>query len=60
MDGADAAWIADELGEERVGPVHIRAAQIGSLAGLIGIAISVGLASVRLNLWSWAVPCSSP
>jgi len=50
MDGADAAWVADELGEERVGPVYIRAAQIGSLAGLIGVAISVGLASVRLNL----------
>ncbi len=50
MDGADAAWVADELGEERVGPVYIRAAQIGSLAGLIGIAISVCLASIRLNL----------
>jgi len=50
MDGADAAWIADELGAEPVGPVYIRAAQIGSLAGLSGIALSVGLASVRLNL----------
>jgi len=50
MNGADAAWIADEVGAERVGWVYLRAAQIGSIAGLLGIAVSTGLAAVRLNL----------
>lgn len=50
MDGADAAWIADELGAEHAGPVYLRATQIGWLATLPGIALSAGLGSVRLNL----------
>ncbi len=50
VGGADAAWIADELGAERVGQVYLRASQIGSLAGLLGIAASAGLAGLRLNL----------
>ena len=50
MDGADAAWLADELGAERAGPVYLRATQIGWLATLPGIALSAGLGSVRLNL----------
>ncbi|HLV98814.1 MAG TPA: MFS transporter [Ktedonobacterales bacterium] len=49
-DGADSAWITDEIGEERVGQAFLRASQIGQLAGLIAIPISVALASVRLNL----------
>jgi DHA3 family tetracycline resistance protein-like MFS transporter len=49
-DGADSAWIADELGVERAGPVYLRAAQIGSIASLLGIAISAGLVNVQLNL----------
>jgi DHA3 family tetracycline resistance protein-like MFS transporter len=50
VNGADAAWIADELDEDRVGTVYLHAAQVGSIAGLLGIAISTGLATVRLNL----------
>jgi DHA3 family tetracycline resistance protein-like MFS transporter len=49
-DGADSAWIADELGVERAGPVYLRAAQIASIASLFGIAISAGLVNVQLNL----------
>lgn len=49
-DGADAAWIADEVGTERVGQVYIRAAQFGSIASLLGIAVSAGLVNIRLNL----------
>ncbi|MDB5076064.1 MAG: Major facilitator superfamily 1 [Chloroflexi bacterium] len=49
-DGADAAWIADEIGVERAGPSYLRAAQLGSIASLLGIAAGVGLAGVRLNL----------
>ncbi len=50
MDGADTAWIADEIGVERAGQIYIRAAQVGSLASLLGIAISAVLVNVRLNL----------
>ncbi len=50
MNGADAAWIADEIGAERVGVVYLRAAQVGSLTSLLGIAISAVLVNVGLNL----------
>ncbi|HYN87437.1 MAG TPA: MFS transporter [Ardenticatenaceae bacterium] len=48
--GAEQAWIADEIGEERVGHAFLRASQVGQLAGLVGIAASVMLASIRINL----------
>lgn len=50
VNGADAAWIADEMGAEHAGPVYIRAAQVGSITSLLGIAISAGLINVSLNL----------
>jgi DHA3 family tetracycline resistance protein-like MFS transporter len=50
VDGADAAWIADELGAELAGPIYLRATQIGWLATLPGIALSAALGSVRLSL----------
>lgn len=49
-NGADSAWIADEVGVERVGQVYIRSAQIGSIASLLGIGISAGLVNMSLNL----------
>jgi MFS transporter, DHA3 family, tetracycline resistance protein len=48
--GADDAWITDEIGEERAGPLFLRASQFGQAAGLVGILVGVGLASIRLNL----------
>jgi MFS transporter, DHA3 family, tetracycline resistance protein len=50
MNGADTAWVADEVGAEHVGPVYIRAAQIGSLLSLPGIALSALLVNISLNL----------
>ncbi len=50
MDGAEQAWITDEVGEEGVGHVFLRSTQVGLLAGLMGAVISVGFASIRLNL----------
>ncbi len=50
MDGAEQAWITDEVGEEKVGHVFLRGTQVGLIAGLLGAAISVGLGSLRLNL----------
>ncbi len=34
VNGADAAWIADEVGAEHVGQVYLRAAQAGYVTGL--------------------------
>jgi DHA3 family tetracycline resistance protein-like MFS transporter len=50
MDGADTAWIADELGTEAAAAIYLRGSQIGSLASLLGIAASVVLVNIRLNL----------
>ena len=49
-DGAEQAWIADEVGEERVGRIFLLSSQIGLLGGLFGALVSVGLASIRINL----------
>jgi DHA3 family tetracycline resistance protein-like MFS transporter len=49
-DGAQEAWIAGEIGEEHISRVFLRASQIGLIATLVGIPLSVILGSVRLNL----------
>ncbi len=49
-DGAEQAWITDEVGEDSVGPVFMRSTQFGLLGGLGGALLGVGLASIRLNL----------
>lgn len=50
ISGAEEAWISDEVGVERANRAFLRAQQAGLLAGLVGVAGSVALASVRLNL----------
>lgn len=49
-DGAEQAWITDEVGELQLGPIFMRSTQVGLLGGLLGALLSVGLASIRLNL----------
>jgi DHA3 family tetracycline resistance protein-like MFS transporter len=49
-DGAEQAWITDEVGENNVGPILMRSSQFGLLGGLFGALLAVGLASIRLNL----------
>jgi DHA3 family tetracycline resistance protein-like MFS transporter len=49
-DGAEDAWITDEVGEERAGHLFLRGSQFGQATSLIGICVGVGLASIRLNL----------
>ena len=49
-DGAEQAWITDEVGEMRIGHVFLRSTQVGLLAVLLGAIISVGLASIRINI----------
>jgi MFS transporter, DHA3 family, tetracycline resistance protein len=48
--GALEAWIADELGGADLDVIYLRGSQIGSAGALVGIAGSVALAGVRLNL----------
>ncbi|MBK9942709.1 MAG: MFS transporter [Kouleothrix sp.] len=50
LSGATDAWLADEVGEEQVGRVYLRAAQVGRVVGILGVLASVGLASVQLAL----------
>ena len=49
-DGAEQAWIAGEVGEERVGSIFLRSSQVGLLGGLVGAALSAILANIRLNV----------
>jgi MFS transporter, DHA3 family, tetracycline resistance protein len=45
VEGALEAWIADEVGEEKVGALYLRASQIGGVSAVIGSALSVVLAA---------------
>jgi DHA3 family tetracycline resistance protein-like MFS transporter len=49
-DGAEDAWITDEVGEQAAGRLFLRGSQVAQVAGLVGIFAGVGLASIRLNL----------
>jgi MFS transporter, DHA3 family, tetracycline resistance protein len=48
--GAQEAWIADEIGQERAGEAYLRGAQAAQAASLIGTLVSVALASVDTRL----------
>lgn len=50
VDGAQEAWIAGEIGEQRITHVFLRAAQAGQVAGIAGVIGAGLLASIRLNL----------
>ncbi|MDF2723389.1 MAG: transporter [Paenibacillus sp.] len=50
ISGADTAWIVDEVGEESVGRIFLKAKRIGLFGTLAGIALSVGLSALGPNL----------
>jgi MFS transporter, DHA3 family, tetracycline resistance protein len=50
LSGATEAWIAGEAGDELVGPLFLRSAQVARVATLVAIPASVALASIRLDL----------
>jgi MFS family permease len=50
LSGADQAWLTDEVGEGSVAKIFFRTNQLRLIASLIGIVISVALASIALNL----------
>ncbi len=43
--GAYEAWITDEVGAEKVGPVFVRGARVSYVGALVGIAAGVGVAA---------------
>ncbi|GHO44348.1 MFS transporter [Ktedonospora formicarum] len=50
IDGAQEAWVIDEVGEEHAGRIFTRGSQVSQVAGLLGIPISIALGSLRLNV----------
>jgi DHA3 family tetracycline resistance protein-like MFS transporter len=50
--GAEEAWIADEIGAENVPHVFLRAARVGQVGAVVGLAIqvAVGAASLRAGV----------
>jgi len=51
VTGAQEAWCADEIGEEHVGQAFLRGSQIGRIASLLSIPLSIGLAAAfQLNV----------
>jgi MFS family permease len=48
--GATEAWITDEIGEEAVGPVFLRATQVSLVGGLVGTLASVGLGIIDIRV----------
>lgn len=50
LSGARQAWIADEIGVDAAGPVYLRTAQIAQVVRVIAIPLSIGIATLQLNL----------
>lgn len=48
--GATEAWITDEVGEDKVGPLFMRATQINNLVGIPTTVIAIVLGSVLITL----------
>lgn len=48
--GATDAWIADEIGADRVGSAYLRNGQISRITGFVGIGLGAGLALIHLQL----------
>lgn len=57
LSGAEDAWLADEIGEERLTGVMLRGQQVQQLASLAGIAASVGLAHADRRLPFFVAGC---
>ncbi len=50
ISGAEQAWLADELGEERLTHIYLRGSQLAQFGTIAGIVIASGLGTVALNL----------
>ena len=47
--GAFQAWITDEVGVERVGPVFVRGSQASLAGGIVGVLVSFAIATVSVR-----------
>ena len=50
VSGAESAWIADEVGADRVGPIYLRGTQAAQGGTLAGIGVGAALGSMDLSL----------
>ena len=48
--GAEEAWLADEVGEDRLAHIYLRGSQFAQAGGLAGILVSVLVGRIALNL----------
>lgn len=48
--GATSAWMVDEIGEEKAGPIFLRAAQVENLAAIAGTLAAMVLGTLWLQL----------
>lgn len=48
--GAKEAWISEEIGPEKAGKAFLRGVQVGQAAALLGMAGSVALAMIQINV----------
>jgi len=50
QSGAEEAWLADEIGEEKLANAYLRGSQFGQVGTVFGILLSVALGRIALNL----------
>ena len=50
QSGAEEAWLADEIGEEKLANAYLRGSQFGQVGTVFGIFLSVALGRIALNL----------
>jgi MFS transporter, DHA3 family, tetracycline resistance protein len=50
ISGAEDAWLADEIGEEKLARAYLRASQAGRIGSLLGIVASSTLGTMHLGL----------
>lgn len=48
--GAQSAWLADEIGEENLTAAFLRAAQVGTICGLLGVGASALIGTLNVGL----------
>jgi MFS family permease len=50
IDGAESAWLADEVGPELLGRAIVRGSKIGQIASIVGIGLAAVLGTIHLSL----------
>ncbi|MCB8958997.1 MAG: MFS transporter [Ardenticatenales bacterium] len=50
ISGAQDAWLADEIGEEKLTSVYVQAGQYGRIGGILGLIASAGIGLLNLAL----------